>query len=105
VQQSAYERERRCTAIRNDGQPCRAWAIWGAKRCSVHAGRHHRGPMRSRTRQAPRLRAAVWPCGCSAYDFVHRPGGGACSWPEGYDDPLAMLRPRRRGTARTLRMR
>jgi hypothetical protein len=30
---------RRCTAIRNDGQPCRAWAVRGRQppRCTAHA--------------------------------------------------------------------
>ena len=36
---------RRCKALRKDGKPCQAWAVWGENYCVAHFGRHHRGPM------------------------------------------------------------
>jgi hypothetical protein len=71
---------RRCIAIKADGTPCRAFAMWNdpLDRCVVHAGRHHRGkqngPRRPNRRNVPA-------CHCPAYAWPHRPGGGLCRWP------------------------
>jgi hypothetical protein len=83
----AIER-RRCTAVRKDGEPCKAWALWDDPRqlCVTHAGRHHRGPMLSDWfSRYHRQRARYVPCTCAAYSWPHRPGGGLCCWP---DDPV-----------------
>jgi len=62
---------RRCVATRTDGEPCRGWAAWGdpGQRCGGHGGRRPAGS-----------RKPV--CGCVAYAWPHRPGGGLCRWPE-----------------------
>ncbi len=81
----AARARRRCTALRKDGQPCRAWASWDdpAQRCNVHAGRHHRGPLPLRwARRWRRQQARYTPCTCLAYAWPHRPGGGLCRWPD-----------------------
>ena len=86
----AYEpaavRLRRCTALRKDGTPCRAWALWDDPRqlCAAHAGRHHKGPLPAKRVLYDRP-ANVTPCTCAAYAWPHRPGGGLCRWP---DPPL-----------------
>ena len=74
------EEARRCTAIKADGSPCRAWAVWDDDRqlCVVHAGRCHRGP---RTGQRRSEKTNYLPCTCEAYAWPHRPGGGVCLWP------------------------
>ncbi len=72
---------RRCTATTRAGKPCRAWAIWGHPQqvCATHAGRtavpNH--PQRRRRTQ----RANYPSCRCQAYPHPHRPGAGACTWP------------------------
>ncbi len=73
---------RQCRAITRDGRACRAWAVWDDPRqlCMTHAGRHHTGPM-SRFAPNPGKPAAYRPCGCAAYAWPHRPGGGLCRWP------------------------
>jgi len=38
---------RRCKALRKDGKPCQAYAVWGEDFCMAHSGRHYRGPMPS----------------------------------------------------------
>jgi hypothetical protein len=75
---------RRCTGTREDGAPCRAWAVWEGPRqlCVAHAGRHHTGPLPppwEREREQP---ARCEACRCAAYQWPHRPGGGLCRWPE-----------------------
>jgi len=91
---------RKCTHVHPDGRRCKAWAVWDDPRrlCNVHAGRHHRGPMRTAEhrrdlRQVERFtgeellyrHANAPPCRCEAYAWPHRPGGGLCRWP---DPPL-----------------
>jgi len=80
-------RRRRCTAVRKDGQPCRAWALWDdpLQRCVCHAGRHFRGKQTG-VRRPEKTRYV--PCRCAAYAWPHRPGGGLCCWP---DPPLYRL--------------
>jgi hypothetical protein len=79
------QRRRRCTDTRQDGQPCRAWALWddSDQLCVNHAGRGHRGPMPWPPAWSTRVRgrANYEPCVCIAYQWPHRPGGGLCEWP------------------------
>lgn len=72
---------RRCTGTRKDGEPCRAYACWDDPRglCAAH-GRHHAGPLPEQ--YAPPKKAKYPPCGCAAYQWPHRPGGGLCEWPD-----------------------
>jgi len=65
----AAKERRRCTATKTDGTPCRGYAAWGdpRQRCGGHGGRR-RGPTPV--------------CGCAAYNWPHRPGGGLCRWPD-----------------------
>ena len=67
------------------GQRCRAWAMWGHpdQLCVAHGtdGRGPDGPPGERWKP----RHTVPLCGCRAYKFPHRPGGGLCRWP---DPPL-----------------
>ena len=70
---------RRCRATRKDGQPCRAYALWGgAGLCAGHTYKkrvqHERG-YREVPTKAP-------PCTCIAYQWPHRPGSGLCNWPD-----------------------
>jgi hypothetical protein len=71
---------RRCRGTRRDGQPCRAWALWGApgQRCVVHA-EGARPPGGGWPPEDPPTMAE--PCRCAAYAWPHRPGGGLCRWP------------------------
>jgi hypothetical protein len=80
---------RRCKALRNDGEPCRAFAAWDDPQgcCTIHAGRHFRG-VRMRFQHAPHRQARYKPCTCRAYAWPHKPGGGGCNWP---DAPRYML--------------
>jgi hypothetical protein len=81
----AAKERRRCTGTRKDGEPCRAWAVWGDPRqlCAQHAGHGARGPRgHSGPPFAPYRRAAAPPCTCPAYNWPHRPGGGLCRWPD-----------------------
>ena len=61
--------QRRCTATRTDGTPCRAFAAWGDPlgRCGGHGGRR---------------RGGTPTCRCVAYAWPHRPGGGLCRCPD-----------------------
>ena len=72
---------RRCRAVRKDGQPCRAYAVWDDPRrlCAAH-GRHHTGKMPREF--DPRYKTNNPPCTCQAYAWPHRPGGGLCQWPD-----------------------
>lgn len=82
----AARARRRCTERRADGQPCRAWAVWGAVK---QACRMHGGEIPEARRCTPRKgRGAL--CNCGAFAWVHRPGSGgrrgACRWPEQPED-------------------
>ena len=79
----AIER-RKCAAIRKDGRPCEAWALWDDPRqlCVAHSGRHHRGPMFLKFRPYRYQKARYVPCTCAAYAWPHRPSGGLCRWPD-----------------------
>ena len=91
----AYNRaaleQRRCTATKADGTPCRAWAVWDDARqlCVNHAGRHKRGKYggartleeRLEALDRPEQKTRYVPCRCPAYAWPHRPGGGLCRWP------------------------
>lgn len=72
---------RQCTALRRDGERCRAWACWDdpLSRCAAHAGRT-RGEHRPGWKEPQH--ATYRPCRCAAYAWPHRPGGGLCRWPE-----------------------
>jgi hypothetical protein len=69
---------RRCKAIRRDGQPCQAWALWGSDKCAAHTYKQRRvlppGYHDWPTRNPP--------CNCAAYAWPHRPGSGLCNWPD-----------------------
>jgi hypothetical protein len=67
---------RRCLAVRRDGQPCKAWAMWGVpgQRCISHAG--------VRPGRVASERTHAVPCRCAAYAWPHRAGGGWCHWPD-----------------------
>ncbi len=83
----AARTRRRCTATRQDGEPCRAWALWDDPRqlCVQHAGRGHRGQLDPERPWCEPVQARYAPCECAAYAWPHRPGGGLCRWP---DPPL-----------------
>lgn len=78
---------RRCRGFRKDGQPCRNWAMWGhpEQLCYAHAGQPGRRRRLSRLERLSYpsvVHANYPPCRCSAYRWPHRPGGGACPWPD-----------------------
>ena len=77
---TAIER-RRCRGTRKDGDPCKAWALWGHpdQVCLSHSERRHRGPMALHRRS---FATRYVPCTCDAYAWPHRPGGGDCEWPD-----------------------
>lgn len=93
---------RQCTATRKDGDPCGAFACWDDRlgRCAAHAGRLPTGPRKKKKRirwtREMFFARPVWPharyvpCTCRAYSHPHRPGGGACRWP---DAPLTVTTP------------
>jgi hypothetical protein len=106
-----YERQRRCTEIKPDGRPCKAWAVWRAaeQKCINHlspaARAAHEAANRDRPRKTPRP-----VCECEAYPFPHRPGNGYCLAPEPplmvHLLPAGQRRPgrrRRRDEQRTLK--
>ena len=70
---------RQCTALRKDGKPCQAWALWGGTVCAAHAYTT-RGPGNGRPWEV--LRSKAPPCTCKAYAWPHRPGAGLCQWPD-----------------------
>ena len=54
-------------------------ALGQERLCAAHGGRT-RGPDR---RRGERCECATRPrCGCEAYAYPHRPGGGLCRWPD-----------------------
>jgi hypothetical protein len=67
---------RRCLGVRNDGQPCQAWALWRVpgQRCIRHTD--------VRPGRVGSERTHAIPCRCPAYRWPHRPGSGFCRWPE-----------------------
>jgi hypothetical protein len=67
---------RRCLAVRRDGKPCQAWALWGVpgQHCRVHTAVR---PVRVGSERTHAI-----PCRCPAYRWPHRPGSGWCRWPE-----------------------
>jgi len=76
---------RRCQALRADGEPCRAYARWGAAGkgtglCSAHTFK--RRGKRARRWEVMHVKVV---CHCRAYQFPHRVGGGLCQWP---DEPV-----------------
>ena len=79
---------RRCLGTRKDGEPCRAWAVWGADR--QLCVRHLRGGRGPEWKRVYAIANGHWPekprnvpsCRCGAYSFAHRPGGGRCQWPD-----------------------
>lgn len=75
---------RRCTATTRGGLPCRAFVMWDSphKLCLVHSGLGHHGPQ-PWWRASSHVYARYPRCNCEAYGWPHRPGGGACIWPEG----------------------
>lgn len=85
---------RRCTGVRRDGSPCRAWAEWRNpdQRCVAHSGRYRptrRGRGNSWPYMPPPSKPARYePCRCIAYAWPHRPGSGLCRWP---DEPTHRL--------------
>lgn len=72
---------RRCKATRKDGQPCRAYAVWGQELCAGHAYKTRGGRMPERFRYTGMPTNAP-SCTCTAYNWPHRPGGGLCRWPD-----------------------
>ena len=93
-----FRAQRRCTALRKDGQPCRAYALWGAHVCLAHSDRQHRGPREQARHPAPRRPPA---CRCGAYAWPHRIGSGLCRYP---DPPLGRCRTLA-GTRGTVKLR
>lgn len=83
------ESMRRCTGVRRDGSPCRAWAEWryAHQRCVAHGGRTRppRGGASWPYLPPPTRPARYTPCRCLAYAWPHRPASGLCRWP---DEPI-----------------
>lgn len=92
---AAAKARRCCTAVRADGEPCEAYALWefDTQVCAAHSGRprrtHHARRSVLTVEQAFALmygrdmeRTRVPPCRCQAYNWPHRPGGGLCNWPD-----------------------
>jgi hypothetical protein len=80
------EDERRCLAIRKDGSPCRAWAVWNASEqlCAVHlhsTRRKQREMTAAIRKEQARRHSPV--CRCDAYDWPHREHNGLCRGPDG----------------------
>lgn len=98
---------RSCTAIRADGLPCRAWAVWrrDEQRCAAHSSYPRRTRAGCRNSwpymPPPKTPAHYKPCHCVAYAWPHRPGSGICRWPL---EPLQRLTTRA-GTHSGLRSR
>jgi hypothetical protein len=72
---------RRCQAVRQDGERCLAWAIWGD--ADQFCASHTRTPALRRVRRTGYVQRARYSvCRCEAYQWPHRPGGGLCRWPD-----------------------
>jgi hypothetical protein len=71
---------RRCKATRQDGQPCKAFALWGGDTCAGHTYKQ-RGKATGDERYTG-MRTKAVACTCIAYAWPHRPGGGLCNWPD-----------------------
>jgi len=80
--------QRRCTATRRDGSPCRCYAVWNdpTRRCWRHGGSRAMGRSWREERGYSRRRRHAPICRCGAFAFPHRPwsrgAGGECRWPE-----------------------
>jgi len=70
---------RQCKALRKDGKPCQAYAVWGEDFCMAHSGRHHQGPMphpyERRFKKRPRRPRRSPTCHCPAYNWPHTAQG------------------------------
>jgi hypothetical protein len=105
------EEERRCLAVRKDGEPCRAWASWDSPEqfCAVHLHpvRRKRREMTDEIREESRRRHSPV-CDCPAYNWPHREYNGLCRGPEGpletWPTPTGKRRPgqKRRREVRAL---
>ena len=74
---------RRCRSLRDDGQPCRAFALWKSPQnlCAAHTYRKKTpNPLRWPAYQEKPTQAVA--CRCPAYNWPHRPGSGICRWPD-----------------------
>ena len=74
-----YERRRRCVAVKPDGKPCKAWAVWNAAEqcCISHLSEPERDRLNAEGITPPRKTPRPT-CDCEAYPFPHRPGTGHC---------------------------
>jgi hypothetical protein len=81
-----YERRRRCTATKPNGEPCKGWAVWnaGEQHCFAHLSDIARAAVEAARAAGPRKTPRPV-CNCDAYPFPHRPGTGICL---GNDDPV-----------------
>lgn len=97
-----YERRRRCTQIKADGQPCKAWAVWhlDEQRCIKHLSPSARVAYEAAQQGQPRKTPRPT-CACAAYPFPHRPGNALCIAPQ---KPL-MVHPLPAGQRRAGRQR
>lgn len=73
---------RRCTATRQDGQPCKAYARWGTQLCAAHTFKKRKPGNPNDKRRYYGYKANYEPCTCLAYAWPHKPGGGFCRWPD-----------------------
>lgn len=73
---------RQCRAIKKDGSPCTAWALWNSNKqvCFIHSERP-REHCKLDKKWPFKKKARVPSCKCEAYAWPHRPGGGLCEWP------------------------
>lgn len=99
VLRAEYERRRRCTEVKPNGEPCKAWAVWNAEeqKCLGHLSPTARAAHEATKCDRPRRPV----CDCTAYPFPHRPGNGFCLAPEA---PL-MVHPLEAGKRRAGRKR
>jgi hypothetical protein len=107
------EDERRCLAIRKDGLPCRAWAVWSTSEqlCAVHlypTRRKQREMTEAIRKEQARRHSPI--CHCDAYDWPHRKRSGLCRGAAGplgiWPTPAGQREPgklRRREVRRRLR--
>lgn len=86
-----FRRQRRCTATKRDGTPCRGWAVWGGDVCLFHGGKPL--PWRRGKHRRP-------PCHCGTngagggYRFPHKRGGGTlCIFSADWNEPIRTIGP------------
>ncbi len=67
------QRQRRCTASKPDGQPCKAWAVWHAdeQKCIKHLSAEACATYEAANQDKP-CKTPRPTCGCTAYPFPHR---------------------------------